>query len=148
MDSETVPYISFRGMLLLNHGYVDLSLVGIRESNSVQCITDLSTCCANAQQSQTSNHRGDWFFPDGSRPSFSSSSTADIYQMRTAQRVQLYRRRNALTPSGIYYCDIPTIASVVDVTSMRERVYVGIYGTGGGKSIHNCGVDLVTSKIL
>ena len=32
-------------------------------SDSVQCITDLSTCCSGAQ----GNHCGDWYFPDGTR---------------------------------------------------------------------------------
>ena len=46
VDSQTVPYVSFRGETLPNHGYVDLSLVGDAEddSDSAQCHTDLTSC--------------------------------------------------------------------------------------------------------
>ena len=39
---------SFMGETLPNHGYVDLSLVGdtLDGSDSVQCQTDLATCCS------------------------------------------------------------------------------------------------------
>ena len=121
MDSQTV---SFRGETLPNHGYVDLSLVGDAEDggDSVQCHTDLTTCCSENQGS----HRGDWYFPDGERLQF-SNRPVDIYESRLAQRVDLRRRNDALSPSGIYHCEIP----VDDDNSVRETVYVGIYGSGG-----------------
>ena len=55
------PYVSFMGLNLPNHAYVDLSLVGNddSDSDSVQCHTDLSTCCTGAQ----GEHRGDWIPP-------------------------------------------------------------------------------------
>ena len=62
---QTFPYVSFMGETLANHSYVDLSLVGNdgSGSDSVQCRTDLNSCCSSAQGS----HRGDWFFPNGTR---------------------------------------------------------------------------------
>ena len=47
--SHTFPYVSFLGQTLANHSYVDLSLVGddLSGSDSVQCHTDLGTCCSN-----------------------------------------------------------------------------------------------------
>ena len=69
VHSQTFPYVSFMGQTLANHSYVDLSTVG-REpdgSDSVQCHTDLSTCCSGVQGS----HRGDWYFPIGTRLPFS-----------------------------------------------------------------------------
>ena len=71
-------------------------------SDSVQCITDLNTCCTNTD----GPHCGDWFFPDGTRLPFSR----DIYKNRGVQRVALSRRNNADSPVGIYRCDIPTRA--------------------------------------
>ena len=43
-------YVSFRGETLPNHSYVDLSLVGDPETggDSVQCVTNLATCCSGA----------------------------------------------------------------------------------------------------
>ena len=142
VNSQTVPYVSFNGMNLPNHGYVDLSEVGDPESggDSVQCHTNLQTCCTSAQGS--SDMRGDWFFPNNSRMSYSEVDNdndvflyrPDIYQLRLAQRVELRRgNNNVLSPSGIYRCDIATIAvfSDDDDTTVRETVYVGIYGSGG-----------------
>ena len=53
---QTFPYISFMGQTLPNNFYVYLTDVGI-DSDSVQCITDLNTCCSNAD----GPHRGDWY---------------------------------------------------------------------------------------
>ena len=118
-------FIAFMGEILPNHVYVDLSLVGTAASDSVQCHTDLDTCCHRDQ----GRHRGDWYFPDGDRLPFG----ADIYELRRAQRVYLYRRNNANT-SGIYRCDIQTNTVHDDSdTSIRESVYVGLYTSGGEK---------------
>ena len=69
LSQHTVPYVSFMGQTLVNHSYVDISQVGndVSGSDSVQCHTDLSTCCSGAQ----GPHRGDWYFPDGNRLLFS-----------------------------------------------------------------------------
>ena len=92
--------------------------------NSLECHTDLETCCGSAQ----GNHRGDWYFPDGDRLPFSSGS-GDIYEAREAEQVDLRRRNNADSPSGIYRCDIAT--DMVHDDSARETVYAGLYATGG-----------------
>ena len=126
-----LPLLSFMGQTVPNHSYVDLSLVGTSDSNSVQCHTHLGTCCNNTEGS----HRGDWYFPNGSRLLFSSTG-GDIFEQRVAQRVDIHRRYNATSPSGIYRCDIPTDA-VYDNTgsSVRDTVYVGLYTKGGGIAI-------------
>ena len=126
---QTFPYVSFMSQTLANHSYVDISQVGNdgSGSDSVQCITDLSTCC----NSTAGSHRGDWYFPDGTRLPFSYNG--DIYEFRTAQRVDLRRRNSANSPDGIYRCDIPTNAVHDDNDrSVRDTVYVGLYSTSGG----------------
>ncbi|CAI8048278.1 hypothetical protein GBAR_LOCUS26643 [Geodia barretti] len=116
---------------LANHSYVDISQVGSdgSASDSVQCITDLTTCCSTHQ----GNHRGDWYFPNGVRLLF-SNSVDDIYEQRVAQRVELCRRNNANSPTGIYRCDISTNAVHDDTdSSVRDTpVYVGLYTASGG----------------
>ena len=120
---QAFPYVSFMGQTLANHSYVNLSLVGDHHSGeSVECVTDLSTCCSNTQGVQ----RGDWYFPDGTRLPFSGDG--DIYEQRGFQRVYLGRRNRPNSPSGIYRCDIPTNAVHDDTdTSVRDTVYVGLY---------------------
>ena len=119
------PYVSFMGKNLPNHSYV-----GNNKSdpgNVVRCYTDLGSCCGYIQ----GIHRGDWYFPDGDRLplGFYSDHNNIIYESRSAQQVALRRRGDyAILPSGMYRCDIPTVAVHDDVdTSVRETVYVGLY---------------------
>ena len=137
VHSQTFPYISFMSQPpLANNSYVNISLVGNVDSgsdsgiDSVQCITDLSTCCNSTQGS----HRGDWYFPDGDRLPFNGG--VDIYEARVAQRVDLRRNTNANSPTGIYRCEIPTgTVHDDDDTSVRDTVYVGLYTATGGMRI-------------
>ena len=135
VHSQTLPYVSFMNESLPNHSYVDLTLVGDPQLNdddhAIQCHTDLSTCCSGSQ----GDHRGDWYFPDGSRLPF-AHPTVGIHEARGAQRVDLRRNNNANSPSGVYRCDITTDA--VQDNSVRETVYVGLYATGG-IAILKCG---------
>ena len=134
VDSQTVPYVSFRGETLLNHGYVDLSLVGDAEDggDSVQCHTDLTTCCSSTEGIANPD-RPDWYFPNGTEVRFIVQGGDIIYQHRGVQRIDLRRRNNALSPSGIYHSEIPTDDD--DGGFVRETVYVGIYGSGGIDSV-------------
>ena len=130
-SQQTFPYVSFDGQTLANHSYVYLRQVGIgfRGSHSVQCINDLWTCCTSSDGA----HRGDWYFPDGTRLQYSANS-GGIYQSRYAQRVDLRRRNSATSPTGIYRCDIPTNAIHDDTDiSVRDTVYVGLYTDSAGK---------------
>ena len=123
--SETFPYVSFMNQTLANHSYVDLSLVGsdVSGSDSVQCHTDMGTCCSGAQGS----HRGDWYFPNGDRVSFADENDV-IIESRVAQRVDLRRKSDSSTQTGIYRCDIPTNAVHHSTDySVRDTVYVGLY---------------------
>ena len=125
-SQQTFPYVTFMGQTLADHSYVDLSTVGSAGDNSdgVVCHTDLSTCCSGSQ----GPHRGDWYFPNGTLlPSLSNS----IGLGRAAQ-LAVIRRTTATGPTGIYRCDIATVA-VHDNTdiSVRDTVYVGLYPADG-----------------
>ena len=122
------------GQTLANHSYVDISQVGT-DSDAVYCHTDLSTCCRGTQ----GVHRGDWYFPNGTRLPFPNAG--DIFEYRQAQRVELRRINNANGPTGIYRCDISTNAvhHSTDI-SVRVSVYVGLYTSTGGELL--CGVIL------
>ena len=116
------PHVYFMGEVLANHSYVNLSLVGY--SDAVKCRTDHSYCCSGTQ----GVHRGDWYFPDGSRLPFGG----DVHESRSEQSVDIRIILHSTSPSGIYRCDIATIA-VHDETdpSVRETLYVGLYGSEG-----------------
>ncbi|CAI8044775.1 Neogenin (Fragment) [Geodia barretti] len=130
VHSQTFPHLSFMGQTLANHSYVDLGQVGRPDDGGegVRCITDLTTCCTGSDGS----HRGDWYFPNGTRLPIPASDV-DTFEAREPQRVDIHRNTNAKSPTGIYRCDIPTNAvHDDDDISVRDTVYVGLYTASGG----------------
>ena len=98
-------------------------------SDSVQCHSDLATCCTGAQGPR----RGDWFAPGETDRLPLNAPNVGVYENRVAQRVDLRRRNSANSPVGIYRCDIPTVAvHVGGSNSVRDTVYVGLYTASGG----------------
>ena len=126
------PYVSFRGVSLPNHSYVDLTLVGGPETSgdAVQCHTDLETCCIRDR----GQHRaGDWFFPNGTVLPF-PGGVVSVFEARGAQQVALRRNQHVVltATSGIYRCVIPTNAVHDDIDlTVGETVYIGLYATEG-----------------
>ena len=128
---QTFPYVSFglTGQSLADHSYVDLSTVGSDNDNidSVVCHTDLVYCCSGGE----GHHRGDWYFPNGTRLPFIGDSVP-IGLGRGPLRVVIRRTNGATGPTGIYRCDIPTEAVHDDSDiSVRDSVYVGLYPSNG-----------------
>ena len=133
-QSQEYPHVSFNGVILTNHSYVDLSLVN-GNTHSVSCHTDLNTCCT---RKQGGTHRGDWYFPNGTKLGFSTCN-CKIYEERGALKVELYRRNNGNT-SGIYHCGTPTNAN----TDGKDYVYIGLYHNGG---MYNHGIVVLHIKM-
>ena len=124
VNSQTAPYLTFMNNSRPNNSYVNFNIVGeTLDNNTVQCHTDLGTCCSSREGS----HRGDWYFPNGNRLPF--PGVDNVYESRRAQLVTLQHRRIGGTTSGIYRCDIETTA--VNNNNGRETVYVGLYISGG-----------------
>ena len=113
-------------------------------SDSVVCHTDLSTCCSGPQ----GIHRGYWYFPNGALLPF-VGNTVPIGLGRGAQIAIIRRSNDATGPTGIYRCDIPTIAvhSNTDI-SVRDSVYVGLYPTDEGKLKHRLAADINLPIVL
>ena len=106
---------------------MNLSSVQDSLSLGLQCHTDLEACCSDTE---SRIHRGDWFFPGGARLPFPGSE--DIDQGRGYRRVNLHRKADGVGPSGMYRCEVPTVAVHTDrFGSHGESVYVGLYFTGG-----------------
>ena len=140
-SQRTFPYVSFMGQTLANHSYANFSLVGTNDTDSVQCHTDLTTCCNMQEES----HRGEWYFPNGTGVQFSG----DVYMANESQRADMFRSETATSPSGIYRCDIPTLALHNNVDfSVRDRVYVGLYAGNGGLEYLICIYILSNTQIF
>ena len=127
VHSQAIPYVSFGLSIYPNKSFVDFALV-MNSGDSVQCHTDLSTCCTSSQ----GVHRGDWYFNETKLRLRGSGDS--VYEARGAQKVEFRLRKNASLPSGIYRCDIATIAVHDDSDlSVREKIYVGLYSPNKGK---------------
>ena len=131
VHSQTAPYLTIVSNNIPNHSYVNLNIVGpYREnqnSNTLQCNTDLNTCCSRAQGPD----RGDWYFPNGNRlPFYNYINIPFLSEGRGPQRVNVYHIGSGGT-SGIYRCDIETIA--VNNNSGNVSLFVGLYYTSGGE---------------
>ena len=150
-QSQTFPYVSFMNQTLANHSYMDLSLVGdnVSGSDSVQCHTDLATCC----KAYRGPHRGDWYFPNGTRLPFPGGNTI-TFESRGAERVDLRRRSDSFSQTGIYHCYISTNAVHHSMdSSVRDTVYVGLYhedqdSEQGSLIIHSIHGALKTAAIF
>ena len=141
VHSQTAPYLTFNDSVIRNNSYVDLSLMmypGNDDdtadiSSTVICHTDLTGCCGGA------DGHGEWFFPDGSPVPGAGSDNGNqrsiAVRRLSTQRVRLQRGpvSTAISPipSAIYRCDIETVAVSDQGGSGRERVYVGVYESGG-----------------
>ena len=136
VHSQTAPYLTFMGEILPNNSYVDLSLVGQGgnathdSGREIVCHTDLETCCNG------SDGHGDWTFsPSGfkHRETTSDKNRRPFAIRRLHKRVRLEHvpSISGTIPSGLYHCDIETVAVSGEGGTGRERVYVGVYETGG-----------------
>ena len=99
--------------------------------NILRCHTNLESCCTSQGV-----HRGDWYFPDGNVLG-NAGGGDDIHRRRDIEVVHLCRTNDATSPSGIYRCDIETVAvNDNDVDAITgETVYVGLYPPNGGNVI-------------
>ena len=127
--SQIAPYLTFMGNNISNNSYLNLNRVGLekykQEQNTLHCNTDLSACCSGAQGPD----RGDWYFPNGNRlPFYNYINIPVLSELRGLRQVVVYYRGSDGI-SGIYRCDIETIA--VNNNSGNVSIFVGLYIHGG-----------------
>ena len=138
VHSQTVPYLTFMNHTIPNHAYVNLSLVGYGgttdedSGNEIICYTDLDTCCRDL------HGNGEWLFPNGTQLDGAGQFNErlnSIANRRLDQRIRLQlgpiSSDISPIPSGIYQCDIETVAVSDQGGTGRETVYVGVYESGG-----------------
>ena len=117
--SWTYPVFYLYDASLSNNSYLDFHYTS--RYFGLICLTDLQSCCSASY----GPHRGDLYFPNGTRLPLSG----EIYQHRSAQSVSLAQSDYYHSPSGLYRCDIPTVAIHNDTDiSVRESIYIGLYG--------------------
>ena len=119
--SSTDVYLSLNGEVISNHGYVEISDIGISDDDTaLLCHTNRSPPAGIAQSG------GNWFAPDGDRVGIPDSTDVPGLE-RTRDPMLVRLRRNSGTPDeGIYQCEVN------DATDTPQTMFVGLYNTGGG----------------
>ena len=104
-----------KGQAYLNNSIVAINDIG-EGDNALMCVTDNSACCDGDATGQ-----GQFYYPDNSRVRFIDSG--DLwYRNRGPQVVRLNRRNDAVSPNGIYRCEIP------DSTGTNRNISITITG--------------------
>ena len=117
----TGVFLSLRGTVIPNNGYVVISDIGTTEGTALLCNTNY-----NHRPTGSANNGGNWFAPDGTR--VGSIDVPGFYRNRGPGLVRLIRNYAATgTPTeGIYRCEVR------DDTLTLQTVYVGLYNSGRG----------------
>ena len=116
-------YVSLKGDIIPNHGYVVISDIGTTWETALLCHTNRPPPPGQL------NSGGDWFAPDGAR--VNNADVPGFTRNRDPMLVRLFRYPHGDSPQeGVYTC------SVKDATSTVREVYVGLYNRGSG--MHVC----------
>ena len=80
------------------------------------CATTFTPCCKDGKQ-------GEWYYPNGTMVP-GSSAGEDFHRRRSNDgEVRLNRRNNAMSPTGIFHCELPGPNGVI------QTLYVGVYAS-------------------
>ena len=89
--------------------------------NALFCLTDRTQCCTT----EAGLNRGGWRFPNATFVSLDDTSH-NFYQIRGYSSVRLNRMSDAVAPTGIFSCTIPS-----DQSETNTNLYIRIYDDAG-----------------
>ena len=80
-------------------------------NSSLVCVTsNVNTQCCRGSDG---GNVGDWYFPNGTIvPRRISAPSANFTRSGFTHQVQLNRRNNAMSPTGIYECRVPDVEGI------------------------------------
>ena len=110
-DNTSGLTIEFNGQNYTSNTTIFLTDVG-EGNEAVMCRTDLTTCCSENyfyyRQAQ-----GEWLYPNNTNVTNRHTATRhghDFYRTRGSMVVSLNRRNGATGPTGLYCCEVATMA--------------------------------------
>ncbi len=108
LDNHFGPIFLGLGFLLTGSLYstnsaINLASIGV-DGNALRCLTHLTFCCRSNDTGTSS--RGSWRYPDRAFV-HSLSDGGSISRTRGPSSVILHRTNNAMSPTGVYTCEIP-----------------------------------------
>ena len=112
---STEAIFILRNQTYLNNSIIAINDIGVGD-NALLCVTDNPDCCKG-----NATGEGQFYYPNNNRVN-GIASRDSLYRDRGPQVVRLNRRRDVLSPTGIYRCEIP------DSTGMNANIYINIAG--------------------
>ena len=101
-----------------------MTIDDIAEDNgALMCYTDKLDCCRG---SKAAERLGEWYYPNG----IVVRQDSNFYKNRGLSVVRLYRRMNAIMPTGVFHCEVP------DSSGVDHSIYVGVYPREQGNNSH------------
>jgi len=107
-----------KGVIYPPNATLDISDIGEVDGDSLRCLTPLILCCRGSYN-PNGGALGDWKFPNESIVN-SRSSGDSISSTRGASSVLLHRINSAMSPTGVYTCEVPDNSS----TTKELNVYL------------------------
>ena len=101
-----------------------LENIGDSNDTALLCVTNQTACCHPPYTGEMGTPLGNWFFPNGTAVS-DSSSQSDFHTTSGQMVVRMHRRRGG--EEGIYRCEIP------DVLNITRTIYIGVYSISTGE---------------
>ena len=107
---NTGLYFTLSGTLYLPGGTILITDIGSENTDdpydpgfSLVCVTTNvnAQCCRNSD----GGSRGEWYHPDGTR--ILNTPDTNFYRTRHYQQVRLNHRNNAMSPTGVFTCEVP-----------------------------------------
>ena len=122
----TDVYLSLDGIVIPNHGYVEIGDIGsISDNKALLCHTNGPATLGNIPYLHSG---GEWYASNGNRVG-GTPPVPGVSRTRGPMVVRL--KRTGTPPEGIYQCEIE------DADNTLQTVYVGLYNAGAGRVINN-----------
>ena len=67
--------------------------------------TNVNTHCCRGADNPHGGSRGEWYLPDGTK--ILNAPDTNFYRTRYAQQVRLNHRNDAMSPTGVFTCEVP-----------------------------------------
>ncbi len=107
------------GSLYSTNSAINLASIGV-DINALRCLTPLTSCCRGSDTGTSA--LGIWRYPDRSLVLSRSDGTI-ISRTRGPSSVILHRTNNAVSPTGVYTCEIPDTNGTIK--QLDVYLYVG-----------------------
>ena len=110
---NTGLYFTLNGTVYLPGDTILITDIGSNTTNdrsdpqsSLVCVTtNVNTECCRGADNPNGGGRGEWYLPNGTRLIYTTAN--NFYRARYTQQVRLYRNIAAMSPTGVFTCEVP-----------------------------------------